>query len=81
MTVLQTIIGDDWSEVMFNCMLATGWYACIYFILLIIVGYIVLMNLFLAILIGNFEEASLIMRDTKFLKTIQRANDQNKGTT
>ena len=81
MTVLQTIIGDDWSQVMFNCMLATSWVACIYFILLIIVGYIILMNLFLAILIGNFEEASLIMRDTKFLKTIQRVNDQNRGTT
>jgi len=72
-TVLQTIIGDDWSQVMFNCMLSTGWYASLYFISLIIVGYIILMNLFLAILIGNFEEASLIMRDTKFLKTIQQA--------
>ena len=53
---------------MFNCMLATGWYASLYFVVLIIVGYIILMNLFQAILIGNFEEASVISRDTKFLK-------------
>jgi hypothetical protein len=33
------------------------------------------MNLFLAILIGNFEEASLIMRDTKFLITLQKQNE------
>lgn len=73
--VLQTLIGDDWSLVMFNCMQATGWYACLYFFALIIFGYIILMNLFLAILIGNFEEASLIMRDTKFLKNIKKANE------
>ena len=76
-TVLQTLIGDDWSLVMFNCMLATGWDACLYFFALIIVGYIILMNLFLAILIGNFEEASLIMRDTKFLKNIKIASDHH----
>lgn len=45
--------------------------------MLIIVGYIILMNLFLAIMIGNFEEASLIMRDTKFLKAIQGANNDD----
>lgn len=66
-TVLQIVIGDDWSLVMFNCMLATGWFSCFYFVSLILFGYIILMNLFQAILIGNFEEASLIMRDTKFL--------------
>lgn len=71
-TVLQTLIGDDWSFVMFNCMRATGWYASFYFFVLIIVGYIILMNLFQAILIGNFEEASLIMRDSKFLKNISK---------
>ena len=69
-TVLQIVIGDDWSLVMFNCMLSTGWYSCFYFVALILFGYIILMNLFQAILIGNFEEASLIMRDTKFLKTL-----------
>jgi len=69
-TVLQIVIGDDWSYVMFNCMLSSGWYSCFYFVCLILFGYIILMNLFQAILIGNFEEASLIMRDTKFLKTV-----------
>jgi hypothetical protein len=46
----------------------------------------ILMNLFFAILIGNFEEASLIMRDSKFLKSIQHAHKSritgdNKVTT
>lgn len=69
-TVLTCLIGDDWSYIMFNCMMATGWVASFYFILMIIFGQMVLMNLFFAILIGNFEEASLIMRDSKFLKSI-----------
>lgn len=45
-TVLQIVIGDDWSLVMFNCMLSTGWYSCFYFVALILFGYIILMNLF-----------------------------------
>ena len=60
---------------MFNCMLATGWYACFYFVTLILFGYIILMNLFQAILIGNFEESSVIMRDAKVLKSLQKAAD------
>ena len=40
------MIGDDWSLVMFNCMLSTGWYSCFYFVALILFGYIILMNLF-----------------------------------
>jgi len=85
-TVLTCIIGADWSYIMFNCMMATGWVASFYFILMIIFGQMILMNLFLAILIGNFEEASLIMRDSKFLKSIQHArksriSGDNKVTT
>ena len=35
------------------------------------------MNLFQAILIGNFEESSVIMRDAKVLKTLQKSNDDS----
>jgi hypothetical protein len=63
--------------VMFNCMLATGWYACLYFVTLILFGYIILMNLFQAILIGNFEESSVIMRDAKVLKSLQKTYDDS----
>jgi hypothetical protein len=56
-------------------MLSSGWYSCFYFVCLILFGFIILMNLFQAILIGNFEEASLITRDTKFLMTLQRASE------
>jgi hypothetical protein len=80
-TVLQILIGDDWSLVMFNCMLATGWYSCFYFVCLILFGFIILMNLFQAILIGNFEEASVIMRDTKFLKRLQEASEDPTDST
>ena len=37
------------------------------------------MNLFQAILIGNFEEASLIMRDTRFLQSIQNVTEEPNG--
>jgi hypothetical protein len=74
------LIGNDWDYVMFNCMLASGWHACFYFIAIVLFGDFILMNLFLAILIGNFEEASLISRDTKFFLTIKRGNRAQRTT-
>ena len=35
------------------------------------------MNLFQAILIGNFEESSVIMRDAKVLKSLQKTYDDS----
>jgi len=57
------LIGDNWNEVMYNCMISRGWYACFYFISLVILGNIIMLNLFLAILLGNFEEASNLMKE------------------
>ena len=56
-TVFQVLIGDNWNQVMFNCELALGRVSAIYFISLILFGNIVMLNLFLAILLGNFDKA------------------------
>ena len=56
-TVFQVLIGDNWNQVMFNCELALGQVSAIYFISLILFGNIVMLNLFLAILLGNFDKA------------------------
>jgi len=50
------LIGEDWNNIMYTYMLDTRPYAnAIFFISLIIVGNLVLLNLFLAILLKNFE--------------------------
>lgn len=56
-TVFQILIGDNWNDVMFDCELAVGRISTIYFISLILFGNIVMLNLFLAILLGNFDKA------------------------
>ena len=55
--VFCVIIGENWNSVMYNHMLATGYGASIFFILLVISGTIIMLNLFLAILLGNFDRA------------------------
>ena len=52
---------------MYNCVRAVGWPASLYFVTIIIFGNIILLNLFLAILLGNFEEASIIVRESNLL--------------
>ena len=57
LTIFDVLIGDGWSAIMFNCMRAKGKYVSIFFILLVLMGTIMLMNLFLAIMLGNFHKA------------------------
>ena len=48
--------------VMYKAYLAVKPSAVVYFIILVLVGKIILLNLFLAILLGNFEQESLLIR-------------------
>ena len=41
---------------MYDCYRAVGWASSIYFISLILFGNIIMLNLFLAILLGNFNQ-------------------------
>jgi len=47
---------------MYDAFLNVGKTSYIYFFLLVILGKIILLNLFLSILLGNFELSSLITR-------------------
>jgi hypothetical protein len=56
-TVFEVLIGDNWNIVMFDCIKSVGVVSSIYFISLILFGSIIMLNLFLAILLGNFDKA------------------------
>ena len=66
-TVFQVLLGDDWNSVMYNCIRCTGWAASLYFIVLILFGNVIMLNLFLAILIGKFEEQSILLKEQQFI--------------
>mmetsp|Transcript_77480 Transcript_77480/g.136679 ORF Transcript_77480/g.136679 Transcript_77480/m.136679 type:complete len:1876 (-) Transcript_77480:848-6475(-) len=55
LTVFQILTRDDWVVVMWNAMRSTSVISAFYFIWLCIFGDFLLLNLFLAILIGGFE--------------------------
>eukprot|EP01062_Namystynia_karyoxenos_P001522 TRINITY_DN1051_c1_g1_i1.p1 TRINITY_DN1051_c1_g1~~TRINITY_DN1051_c1_g1_i1.p1 ORF type:complete len:2267 (+),score=738.59 TRINITY_DN1051_c1_g1_i1:119-6919(+) len=54
LTVFQVLTRDDWVNVMWDAMLAVSPAAAVYFIVLVICGDFLILNLFLAILIGSF---------------------------
>jgi hypothetical protein len=61
-TVFIIFVGDDWNSIMYThyriniqSSPTTAWIGNIYFILVFVVGNLVLLNLFLAILLKNFE--------------------------
>jgi len=56
MTIFIIFIGEDWNAVMYDHVRVQGKYHILFFIFLFIIGNIVLLNLFLAILLKNFEE-------------------------
>lgn len=57
LTVFEIMIGENWNGVMYDHMRSVGEMSCIYFIALVILGNIIMLNLFLAILLGNFDRA------------------------
>ena len=55
-TIFIVFIGEDWNSVMYDHYRATNALTIVYFIFLFIFGNLILLNLFLAILLKNFEE-------------------------
>lgn len=67
-TIFIVLVGENWNEVMFDTANAVGWGATVYFCCLVVLGNFIILNLFLAILLGNFEEARAIMNNIKKLE-------------
>eukprot|EP00163_Fabomonas_tropica_P014779 TRINITY_DN2686_c0_g2_i1.p1 TRINITY_DN2686_c0_g2~~TRINITY_DN2686_c0_g2_i1.p1 ORF type:complete len:1526 (-),score=377.56 TRINITY_DN2686_c0_g2_i1:447-4610(-) len=53
-TVFQILTGENWNEVMYDVVRATHWTSAFYFVLVVVIGNYVLLNLFQAILLQNF---------------------------
>jgi len=71
-TVFQVLSGENWNSVMYDGWRATSWVSVIYFLSLVIIGVFIVMNLFLAILLKNFEDDSgddLQVTETQVEKT------------
>jgi hypothetical protein len=54
-TIFQLLSGENWNTVMYDGIRAGGSPACFYFIVMVILGDFIILNLFLAILLTNFD--------------------------
>eukprot|EP00746_Dinoflagellata_sp_MGD_P164295 gnl/MRDRNA2_/MRDRNA2_92848_c0_seq1.p1 gnl/MRDRNA2_/MRDRNA2_92848_c0~~gnl/MRDRNA2_/MRDRNA2_92848_c0_seq1.p1 ORF type:complete len:1567 (+),score=269.87 gnl/MRDRNA2_/MRDRNA2_92848_c0_seq1:537-4703(+) len=61
-TIFQILSGENWNTVMYDGMKARGWGFCVFFLLIVVIGQFVILNLFLAILMSKFEESSSEIR-------------------
>ena len=77
-TVFQVLTGEDWNAVMYDGMEVGGSWSALYFVLLLIIGQFMVLNLFVAILLTNFgehevsdemQDARLLLENVKFFST------------
>lgn len=54
-TIFQILTAENWNTVMYNGWRSTNWTAVFYFVSLVVLGNFIVLNLFLAILLGNFQ--------------------------
>lgn len=55
-TVFQVLSGENWNEVMYDCWKAAAWLSPLYFLSLVVFGIFIVLNMFLAILLKQFDD-------------------------
>lgn len=71
-TIVIIMIGDGWNIVMYYGMLSEGKGFAIFFVTLYTFGNIIMINLFLAILLGNFNSSRQLMAKRKAFDEFKR---------
>lgn len=64
-SIFQILTGENWNSIMYDCWRARGWLAVAFVISLIVIGVFIVMNLFLAILLKNFEDSGPLVDQSK----------------
>jgi len=73
-SIFNILHGEDWQLVMYDAVRSTGLGAVVFFVTLVIFGQIILINLFLAVLLENFEEKRKQMEEEKKESGIQNVS-------
>ena len=73
-TIVIIMIGDGWNIIMYYGMLSEGKGFAIFFVTLYTFGNIIMINLFLAILLGNFNSSRQLMAKRKAFDEFKRLN-------
>lgn len=77
-SIFQILSGENWNVIMYDGWKSTTWLSTIYFLSLVIFGGFIVMNLFLAILLSNFEgNEDLIKQEDKSSFSTSTIEEQN----
>jgi hypothetical protein len=78
-TIFQVLLSEEWNQIMYSCIRSVHPISACYFIMLVLTGNIIMLNLFLAILIGNFEKARNFGQKKKVFEAFReiRMNDRS----
>ena len=87
-TIFQILTGEDWNAIMYDGVRATNSVAILYFLLLLVVGNFIVVNLFVAILLTSFGEKvedlpsdfELMKNKLAGLSKVAKAMEDAKGT-
>jgi hypothetical protein len=52
----KVVTGENWNDVLISGVKSVGFWSAIYFVSLFVIGNYMVLSLFLAILLGNFED-------------------------
>jgi hypothetical protein len=56
-TVFQVMTPENWNQVLYDAVNARGWGGAVYLVSLYLIGNYIVLSLFLAIMLGNFDKA------------------------
>jgi len=70
-TIFEVLMGESWNEIMYSCIRSVSPMSAVYFIALVVGGNIIMLNLFLAILLGNFDKARNFQQKKKVFEAFK----------
>eukprot|EP00939_MAST-03C_sp_MAST-3C-sp1_P000527 g527.t1 len=80
-TVFQVLSGENWNTVMYDGWRSTSWAATLFFGVLIVLGIMIVLELFVAVLLSNFEGGDDDDNDEDKKEKVKKTahDDEDKG--
>lgn len=78
-TIFEVMMGEGWNDLMYSVIRSVHGIGSMYFIFLVMLGNIIMLNLFLAILLGNFDKARSFGQKKKVFEAFKEMIHDNVG--
>ena len=78
LSVFIIFTGENWNEMMYDAMRSTSAIACFYFIAVLVVGNIIILQLLVAIVLSNFDESRKLTGKRKIIDELENNLSENK---